>query len=280
MSQIWTSTTILYQIKRTVRLKSLLPCQFRLLVCFLIEATTLPTVLTEPNQNTPAGQGLLGLGPNSNSVVLIDLLNASSTQNGQPPVYRIFQQNTTTPNFISVLLSRGTDDSGEQSAPNGQMTVGEVIPGLESITSQPKLDVPAQDGGFSVGHWQTLLDANGIIGPDGKQITTQSSLSVSNQDQLRVVFDTGFSLPQVQSYIADAIYGRIPGAQQKTNADGSMFYQIPCNYELNVSFVFGGVHIPIAPLDLSLINGEDSDGRPVCESTVSNSIRSSIYLIS
>ena len=51
-------------------------------------------------------------------------------------------------------------------------------------------------------HWQTLLDADGIIGPNGKVVDVTTGVSsTSNDKQLTVVFDTGYSLPQVPRYV-------------------------------------------------------------------------------
>ena len=154
------------------------------------------TVSVPPDQNNLVGTGLIGLGPNNGSQVQDAL---KDQQGGDAVLDRIFQQNTTTPNFITILLSRD-DDPGE-SFP-GDLTVGEVLPGFEAITSQPQLPVttvPIFDTGDQ--HWQTLLDPNGIIGPDGKAIDVKTGVaSTKNPKQLTAVFDTGFSLPQVPKY--------------------------------------------------------------------------------
>ena len=138
------------------------------------------------------GSGLIGLGPNYGSQVH-DALKSSS---GDAVLDRIFQQNTTTPNFITILLGR--DDDPSDVFP-GDLTVGEVLPGYEAITSQPQLPVtlvPVSDIGNQ--HWQTLLDTDGIIGPDGKPIDVKTGVaSTKNDKQLTAVFDSGFSLPQV-----------------------------------------------------------------------------------
>jgi len=96
-------------------------------------------------------------------------------------------------------------------------------------------------------------------------VTTGVS-STSNNQQLTVVFDTGYSLPQVPSDVAKAFYESVPGAELVNIAqlDGPI-WQIPCDYEINVTFKFGGVSYPINPLDTSLdLNGTDNNGNPVC----------------
>ena len=57
---------------------------------------------------------------------------------GAAVVDRIFRQNTSTPNFISVLLGRRDDPT--DTFP-GDITVGDILDGYDKITSQPKLEV-------------------------------------------------------------------------------------------------------------------------------------------
>ena len=81
----------------------------------------------------------------------------------------------------------------------GEITVGEVLQGLENITSQPQVPVTViQAPDAEAQHWQVLLDEDGIIGPNGQPIQVQTGVqSTPNQNQLTAVFDTGFSFPQV-----------------------------------------------------------------------------------
>lgn len=47
-------------------------------------------------------------------------------------------------------------------------------------------------------HLQVLLDADGLIGPDGHPIQFESNVTqTENRKQATVVFDCGFTLPQV-----------------------------------------------------------------------------------
>ena len=153
------------------------------------------TVEVAPSDTAPAGLGLIGLGPRFGSEVLAALLNASA---GDPPMDRIFSQNTSIPNFISVLLSRPNDT---HEAYTGEMTISEILPEFQNISSQPKVPVSVLQSSLSLDqHFSVLLDPNGIIGPDGKAIKTTSNASFApshNASQLQVVFDTGFTLPQL-----------------------------------------------------------------------------------
>jgi hypothetical protein len=135
-----------------------------------------------------AGSGIIGLGPNSVSSVHAAL---GSKAAGDAPIDRIFRQNTSSPNFLSVLLGR-SDDPDDQFP--GQITVGDVIPGYENISSQTKVGVTLSKNQ----HWQVLLDSNGFLGPDGQSINVTTGVpGTKNKTQLTAVFDTGFSLPQV-----------------------------------------------------------------------------------
>lgn len=144
------------------------------------------------SQNQTAGTGLIGLGPHTGSAVQLTLGNGT----GDPALDRIFQQNTSTPNYITVLLGRADDPKDDLP---GDLTIGEILSGYENIASQPKLNVTVLPNTESDGqHWQTLLDADGVIGPDGKSVDITTGVeSTSNDRQLTVVFDTGYSLPQV-----------------------------------------------------------------------------------
>jgi hypothetical protein len=116
--------------------------------------------------------------------------------NFDPVLDRIFRQNRTTPNYLTVLLSR-SDDPGDMYP--GDITVGDLLPGFEAIANQPQLPVtlvPSAESGNQ--HWQILIDAGGVIGPNGKLISVTTQVSgTANPQQLTAIFDTGFSLPQV-----------------------------------------------------------------------------------
>jgi hypothetical protein len=140
---------------------------------------------------------MLGLGPNSGSSIHASLNNQAQ---GDTVLDRIFRQNVSTPNFLTVLLGR-SNDPGEKYP--GDITVGEVLQGLENITSQPQVPVTVLQALDAPGqHWQVLLDEDGIIGPNGQPIQFQSGVqSTPNRKQLTAIFDTGFSFPQVPLYV-------------------------------------------------------------------------------
>ena len=67
--------------------------------------------------------------------------------------------------------------------------------------------------------------------------------------------------------MAHAFYQNVPGAEYIYNVASlaGPAWQIPCDYEINVTFKFGGQSYPINPLDVSLdLGAEDSDGKAIC----------------
>ena len=151
-------------------------------------------VAVTPSRDNPEGMGLIGLGPSIGSQVLGTLKSNA----GDPPIDRIFRQNTSVPNFITVLLNRPNDT---RAAYTGQMTISEVLPLFQNISSQPKVPVSVLQTSLNgAQHFSVLLDSDGVIGPDGKaiKITSNASLAPSHDShQLQMVFDTGFSMPQL-----------------------------------------------------------------------------------
>lgn len=155
-------------------------------------------VQINPNSsNQTEATGLIGLGPHTGSNIQQTLGNGT----GNPPLDRIFQQNTSTPNYLTVLLGR-SEDKDDDDVP-GNITIGEILPEYQAVSSQPKLSVTELKlTEQTAQHWQTLLDADGIIGPNGKVVDVTTGVSsTSNDKQLTVVFDTGYSLPQVPRYV-------------------------------------------------------------------------------
>jgi hypothetical protein len=177
-------------------------CQTRPTVCFRISfvlqpAPTCTAVQVQPSTTHPENQGILGLGPNVGSNVHDAL---KKQPQGDTVIDRIFRQDPTTPNILTVLLSRSDDPNVTYP---GQITVSETVPGLQNISDQPKLTVktvPSSRSGEQ--HWQVLLDPNGIIGPSGQRMALSTKVAgATNSSQLACVIDTGFSLNQVPKYV-------------------------------------------------------------------------------
>lgn len=205
------------------------------------------------------GTGLVGLGPSHGSNIR-EVIGSSA---GNGVLDRIFLSNTSTPNYLTTLLGRSDDPTDLYP---GNITIGELVSGFENVTNMPKLpvaEVSIREHGDQ--HWQVLLDKNGIIGPDGKHINTTSI--VDGGHRLNAVLDTGFSLSQVPRQVADVIYGRIPNATFGTVGRGvGDAWVFPCNIEINVTVLIGGVKYPIHPLDTSL--EIDGDGTTSCVGSV------------
>jgi len=199
-----------------------------------------------PDSNNPDGNGLIGLGPSSGS----NILQTLSSSVGNTPLDSIFLQNTTTPNYLTILLGRAND----QDPFPGDLTVGEIIPGYDSVLSQPRLPVTmvslAEAGGQ---HWQVLLDKDGALGTDGQPIPFSSDVDgTTSRNQATVVFDSGFTLPQVPKSFADAYYSSFSGAEFGNVSGIGEAWILPCAAEVNISFIFGGLTFPVHPLDATL----------------------------
>lgn len=131
--------------------------------------------------------GIIGLGPFSTSNIAIALTTKTNAIQGLPPLDNIFRQNTTTPNFLTVLLGRAEDSDNNYP---GDLTIMEILPGYEGILDEPKLPVTIAE--HLNQHWSALLDADGFIGPDGESIPVKTLVGATkNKKQLTVIFDTG-----------------------------------------------------------------------------------------
>ncbi|KAI0301931.1 aspartic peptidase domain-containing protein [Multifurca ochricompacta] len=204
---------------------------------------------TVPNQafiempvsdSNPDGTGLIGLGPNSGSQVYAALNNQAA---GDTPLDRIFRQNTSIPNFISVLLSRPNDTAERYT---GEMTISEILPQFQNISNQPKVPV-------SVLQWEGIkTTSNATAGP------------AHDMSQLVAVIDTGFSLPQVPKYVADAIYSGAKGAKL-VNIDSlnGEVWHVDCDAEVNVTIKIGGQSYFLHPLDTNQ-KVVDDNGKEYC----------------
>lgn len=152
-----------------------------------------------PGGNAAAGaDGLIGLGPSSGSNVRAS--GGSTAAN--PPLDRIFTSNASVSSLIAILLQR-SDDPDEPYP--GDLAVGEVLTDYQDILNQPRhpVTIAPLAGGQ---HWQTLLDVNGIIGPNGKPIQIKTQVTGAQTQNATVIFDTGFTLPQVPLSVPTVAY--------------------------------------------------------------------------
>lgn len=215
------------------------------------------------NIHTEGYDGLIGLGPNSGSSIYQKL----SGDSGNSALNRIFQQNSSSNNYITLMLSRNGDPGSQIT---GQFTISSIVPDFENITDQPQLPIEKvykltdKDQ-----HWQILTDKDvGIIGPDGQPIQYSSIVPKAPSGQLVAVLDSGFTLPQVPRSVSDAIYGRVQGAEWSTS---NQAWLVPCGQLINVTFNFGGKSYPVHPFDVSSndFGVTFANGSPACLGTVS-----------
>ncbi|SJL07766.1 uncharacterized protein ARMOST_11116 [Armillaria ostoyae] len=199
-----------------------------------------------PDSDT-IGTGLIGLGPTSSSNIYATL----NTSAGYAVLDRIFLQNTSTPNYLTVLLGRTQDPTDVFP---GDMSIGELLDGYSNVESQPKLEVtvvPVRESGNQ--HFQILLDEDGISGPDGKPISITTEVNqTSNSKQATAILDTGYTFSQVPKSVADAIYSRFSGAEYRNVTDVGNVWIVPCDEEVNITFKFSGNSYYIHPLDATM----------------------------
>lgn len=201
----------------------------------------------------------MGLGFDTTSVVRGKLGKGA----GDTPLSRIFQLNKTTQNFVSLQLNRAKDPTDTIT---GQITVSELVSGYENVTSQTKLWLKDAFMDSSNQHWAVVTDKNGVIGPDGSTISTDSIVRHISGGKMVAVLDSGFTFSQVPRKMSDAIYGRVQGATYSTQEG---LWKVPCKQNLNLSFVFGGVTMPIHPLDVVGDDLNPSDSSGLCDGGVS-----------
>ncbi|KAH9015677.1 hypothetical protein EDB85DRAFT_2210110 [Lactarius pseudohatsudake] len=132
------------------------------------------------------------------------------------------------------------------------MTIGEVLPQYSNISNQPKVPVLALQSNLSQDqHWLITLDSNGIIGPNGKAVNVKSNAidaPTHNASQLVAGIDTGFTLPQVPSEVAHAMYSGAKGAKLKNlQSYSGDIWVIDCDAEVNVTFLIGGQSYHVHP---------------------------------
>jgi len=180
----------------------------------------------------PEFQGMMGLGfgtPQVSPITLAIALADNST-NLQPTFIKsIFAQNKTTPNVVSILLSR-TDDL--EATANSSFTIGEYLAGYEQVQTQPHLPLFIPENGLA--RWSVIMEGysvNGKLGP-----LHSASPNVTNGTAIAVI-DTGATLVQVPAEVSSTIYSPISDAFFSETLGQ---WVVPCTAEpSNVTFHFG-----------------------------------------
>lgn len=215
--------------------------------------TTKQAFISAPGTNatTLNDKGLLGLGPPLLSRIFSDIHQQASSLNGQPFLSNIFDSSSTEP-FITFALSRSDDTAATG---GGVFTIGEFASNssLSGIQNSNKIDVIADTE-----RWIVLMDGMVV---NGQKVTGNSVFAVPGQSSTQTLanIDSGTSLAQIPSAYGDAIYGNVVGAQLSN--DGTVI--VPCDTNLNVSFIFGGVEYPIHPID-TVQATTDTNGNIIC----------------
>ncbi|KAI0948213.1 hypothetical protein AcW1_009788 [Taiwanofungus camphoratus] len=194
-------------------------------------------------QLEPGLTGLLGLGPPSETTVITGSLSGKSSASGAPVLGNIFEQNPDLPPQFTFLMSR---NDGTQETEGGVFTIGNPDPQLADISNEPQLPIIDAD------HWTVHFDAIIING----QRFNQSAGGSSN---LTAILDTGTPTALIDPNFVDIIYGS--NAQTTLQGLASI---VPCDAQYNISFMFGGIELPINPIDAAMPYALDDDGNLVC----------------
>lgn len=150
---------------------------------------------TSPANGVPQGfqsQGVLGLGPSTTSAILFAVGDITAN----PVLNNIFQQNSTSQNYITLFLDRDQDPASRSV---GQLTISETLPDYASIVQQTKLPVAAlasRTMAFATPQFfLTFTDLDGILGSDGQSIiSTQSTFPGVPNGTLSVTFDSSSAM--------------------------------------------------------------------------------------
>jgi hypothetical protein len=121
----------------TVEDQAVCPCPNLNTLCTLLTSGPVNVVDTSTftsNIHQQGYDGLLGLGPNSGSIIRKKVGKAI----GNSFLYRFFSKNKASAYFITFFLDRKNDPGATAT---GQFTINEVLSSLSDITSMPKLDV-------------------------------------------------------------------------------------------------------------------------------------------
>ncbi|EIN04390.1 acid protease [Punctularia strigosozonata HHB-11173 SS5] len=213
----------------------------------------------------PGIQGVIGLGPDiSSDIVELDIEEGGSNPLRTHSVLsRIFSQNKTSQNFMSLLLTR-TNDTEEDF--EGEITISTLITGFENVTSMPRLPVvnaSVLDARFQFAQHLTVATDPDPVVVNGHRIRSHSIVPHIDPGRMVATFDSGFTVPQIPREWADTIYGEIEGSFY---LEVNNSWALPCNQSLNVTIGFGGHAYPIHPLDLNtkLLPPFDRDGVEYC----------------
>ncbi|KAI0333921.1 acid protease [Cubamyces sp. BRFM 1775] len=223
-------------------------------------ASTQPTLIN----------GLIGLGGAIKSQIAQILANSSFTDNGNPIIYNLFDHEPDLPNYTTFLMSRSEIGISD----GGVLTVSEVLSNMTDVLNAPLYQSPVP------GQWTAVMDGmyvNGeFLNGFSNFSTIYRGLNVTVPDGSTIAtFDTGTSYGACwvgPPEYTKAIYSRVPGAKQLPPDSGfgspnMLFYSVPCDTKLNITWSFSGNLYPMHPADAIDI-AFDTDGTFFCIGTI------------
>ncbi|KAI0664358.1 aspartic peptidase domain-containing protein [Cubamyces menziesii] len=212
--------------------------------------------------------GLIGLGGALKSQIAQILANSSFAENGNPIIYNLFDHEPDLPNYTTFLMSRseiGITDGGV-------LTVSEVLSNMTDILNAPLYQSPLPS------QWTTVMDGmyvNGeFLNGFSNFSTIYRELNATVPDGSTIAtFDTGTSYVQGPPEYTKAIYSRVPGAKPLPPDSGlgspnMLFYSVPCNTKLNITWSFSGNLYPMHPVDAIDIIFDSTNGTFFCVGTI------------
>ncbi|KAG6377021.1 hypothetical protein JVT61DRAFT_1067 [Boletus reticuloceps] len=168
------------------------------------------------------------------------------------------------------------------------LAVEEVLPDYQDVLDRPRLPVtmvrlPLSAGSLAgVDGPYSMLTAS--LGRMASQLRSRLKLLVQRPRMQQFGFfrhriltlsgsslrayGSMFVLPLIyaRSYVAEALYGDIPGAVFMNNSASGPLWVLECDQGVNATCLSGGVEFPIHPLDLNF-NGfglHNNNGVPIC----------------
>ncbi|GLB40049.1 putative peptidase A1 family protein [Lyophyllum shimeji] len=231
--------------------------------------------------------GLFGLGfdnPRASPIKsAIQKKYGPSATWGASVLQNIFNQNTSTPNFIAVDLAR-TEDL--EATAGGSFNIGEYDEEYASVANAPKLSQFPKNAT----RWTTLLEG---IHVDGAPLKIESAIKGVPKDRAITLFDTGAPGTILPKKVKQELYSKFKDAVYD---DVTHLWIVPCTATPNVEVILGNQKFPIHPLDLSemtyakiggvnytlcvdSIRGEDGVGRDEFEAVLGDSFLRNVYTV-
>ncbi|TDL16305.1 acid protease [Rickenella mellea] len=175
------------------------------------------------------------------------LSGVANTVGGAPLMQTIFASNPGQQNFTTFQFSRseatGTTDGGI-------FSINEINPNFTGVTNSPKLN------GISNFWWITFLDGikvNGVL-VNGDSVYSEAGQTAN---QTLALFDTSSSTSKLPPSYQAAIYAHVKGSVFNSTTG---YYTVPCNTNIELSFIFGGVEYPVHPIDTVLAEDNGKGG--------------------